>query len=216
MLRRHTMVRTVSREISEAANGRIKAHRDLAKVPETHLTGEILGAIGERISNMKIKDVVWNASPLPPKEEKRHGADFMSVLDVKLPDYEVKKGFLVQAKKAEPGTRFLQREWCRLTRQCEKMLQRTPASFVFAYSQKGIRVFSAGSVLGLESPKSEESSKSRDIFELYHHGVQTFFENHIECFIGDRRLNSPDIQTLDALAEFSVGGILYLKARPSE
>lgn len=210
MLRYYEMVRTVAREISEAANGRIKARRDHAEVQEPHLTGEILGAIGDRISNMKIKGVIWNASPLPPKKEKCHGADFMGVLDIDIPGYSARKGFLVQAKKAEPGSEFVKRDWDRLVCQCKKMIERTPDSFVFVYSRKeGIRVFSAYSVLAL--PSNDSGSYPRDIFDLlYHHSVQNFFENHLECFIGDHRLNSPDIRTLDALADFSV---LHLTAR---
>lgn len=41
----------------------------------------------------------------------------------------------------------------------------------------------------------------------------SFFEYHIECFIGDRRLNSTQIETLDALAEFPVERVLELSAR---
>ena len=85
---------------------------------------------------------------------------------------------------------------------------RTPASFVWVYSKsRGIRIFSASSVLGLES---------RRIFDLYSRGVSSFFENHIECFIGDRRLNSTNVETLDALAKLPVERILELSAKLPE
>lgn len=44
--------------------------------------------------------------------------------------------------------------------------------------------------------------------------ASSFFEYHIECFIGDRRLNSTQIETLDALVEFPVERVLELSARP--
>ena len=139
-------------------------------------------------------------------EEKRHGADLMGVLDIDIPDYRIIKGFLSQAKRAEPGSKLRNQDWDRLHSQCEKMLLRTPDAFVWVYSKSaGIRIFPAVSVLAL---------KSRDIFELYSRSVSSFFEYHIECFIGDRRLNSTDIETLDALAEFPVERILELSARP--
>ena len=84
------------------------------------------------------------------------------------------------------------------------MLQRTSDSFVFIYSvERGLRIFPANSVIGLTS---------NDIFDLYDRGVSGFFENHIECFIGDPRLNSTDIKTLDALAELPVERVFELSA----
>ena len=138
-------------------------------------------------------------------EEKRHGADLMGIVDIDIPDYRVIKGFLAQAKRAEPGQKFQKKAWDRLHFQCETMLLRTPDSFVWVYSKtKGIRIFPAISVSTL---------KSNDIFDLYSRSVSSFFEYHIECFIGDRRLNSTNIETLDVLAEFSIENVLELSAR---
>lgn len=139
-------------------------------------------------------------------EEKRHGADLMGILNIDIPNYRVIKGFLSQAKRAEPGLMLRHQDWDRLNSQCEKMLRRTPDAFVWVYSKSvGIRIFPAESVLAL---------KSRDIFDLYSRSVLRFFEYHIECFIGDRRLNSTDIATLDALAEYPVEAVLELSAKP--
>ena len=212
MLRYYAIVRTVAREISEAANGAFEAYREGDKMDEPDITGLILGAIGERIRSRRFGGMTWKThiftSSGKDSEEKLHGADLMGVLDIDLPDYKVKKGFLAQAKKATPGSRFPKREWDRLTEQCKSMLARTPASFVFIYSRSyGIRIFPA--VAALESG-------SRDIFDLYHHGVQRFFEDHIQCFIGDPRLDSPDTRILDTLAGLPVERSLHLTARMSE
>ena len=139
-------------------------------------------------------------------EEKRHGADLMGILDIDIPNYRVIKGFLSQAKRAEPGRKLRKQDWDRLHSQCEKMLLRTPDAFVWVYSiSAGIRIFPAVSVLAL---------KSRDIFDLYSRSISSFFEYHIECFIGDQRLNSTDIETLEALADFPVETVLELSGRP--
>jgi hypothetical protein len=144
-------------------------------------------------------DKILNAAAVLPH------SILMGVLDVALGSYNATKGFLAQAKKAEPGQFFSNVDWRRLTQQCETMLRRTPSSFVFVYSKRrGIRIFPANSVVGLTS---------RDLFELYDRSVSSFFENHIECFIGDPRLNSTDIETLDALADFPVERVLELSAR---
>ena len=188
----------------------ISAYREDRALEEPAITNRILGAIEDRIQNLKYGNISWRARTLrtgrgKAAEEKRHGADLLGVLDISIPGYTTKKGFLAQAKRAEPRMRFKSTEWDRLRSQCELMLERTPDSFVFIYSvNKGLRIFSANAVLGLGS---------RDIFELYDRKVAAFFENHIQCFIGDPRLNSTDIHTLDALAELPVENTLELSAR---
>ena len=219
MIRAYANVRGVAREISAAADGALGAYRAGRVEEEPQITDRIIGAIEDRIGRKRAGDdgpysvrgrINWTARSLRTgagiaAEEKRHGADLMGVLDIDIPDYQVIKGFLSQAKRAEPGSRLRNQDWDRLRSQCEKMLLRTPASFVWVYSKSaGIRIFSANAVLAL---------KSRDIFELYSQSVSRFFESHIECFIGDGRLNSTDIETLDALAELPVKRVLELSAR---
>jgi hypothetical protein len=216
MLKNPRTVRAIAREIADAANGALDSYREGDATEEPQVTDRILGAIVERIRSRPaglIGGVRWKARTLrtgrgSAAEERRHGADLMGVLDIELPGYRAKKGFLAQAKKAEPGTPFSNGEWRRLVEQCNIMLRRTPDSFVFIYSaERGIRIFPANSVVGLTS---------NYIFDLYDRGVSGFFESHIECFIGDPRLNSTDIKTLDALAELPVERIFELSATVPE
>ena len=216
MLRRYTMARKVAREISRAADGAFEGYRGGRKVDEPDITAQIVGEIRRHMRGRKFGGVIWDAHTLTSRgkdaEEKIYGADLMSILDIDLPDYKIKKGFLAQVKKAEPGKlssgKFSPHEWNILGEQCEKMVKRTPDSFVFVYSRKkGIRIFPAVSVL---------RSELRDIFDLYHYSVQTFFENHLKCFIGDLRLDSTDVRTLEILADFPVRRIFHLRARLSE
>ena len=213
MLRHLRSVRKIAQEIAGAADGAFGAYREGRVVEEPQVTDRILGAIEERIRNRRFGGVVWKARTLRTSsgiaaEEKRHGADLMGVLDLDLPDYRVKKGFLAQAKRAEPDGRFSGRDWDRLCLQCEKMLRRTPDSFVFVYSiSEGIRIFPAISILGLESG---------NVFDLYSRKISSFFESHLECYIGDPRLNSTNIETLDALADLRVERVFELAARSFE
>ena len=212
MLKQTRTVRKIAREIADAAESAFSAYQQARVEEEPQITGQILGAIEERMRNQQFGGVVWQARTLRTgrgvaAEEKRHGADLMGVLDVDLPGYRTKKGFLAQAKKAEPERQFSSNDWQRLRSQCETMLERTSDSFVFIYSlQRGIRVFPANAILALGS---------RDIFELYDRSLSSFFESHIECFIGDSRLNSTEIKTLDALVDLPIDRIFELSARPS-
>lgn len=210
MINNPGMVRAVARKIADAADGAMDAYREGRVLQEPQITDRILGAIEERLRARPISGVVWKARTLRTSrgaaaEERRHGADLLGVLDIDVPGYRTKKGFLAQAKKAEPGKRFAAGEWRRLVEQCQVMLARTPAAFVFAYSEeRGVRIFPANAVV---------SSQRTDLFDLYDRSVASFFESHIECFIGDMRLNSPKIETLDALADFPIERVLLVSAR---
>ena len=210
MLKNPRMVRKVSAAIGDAVDAAFEAYRHGRVNEEPAITDRILGGVEERVRSLKLKGVAWTARTLRTArgraaEERRHGADLMGVLDIEVPGFSVKKGFLAQAKRAEPGQSFSSADWNRLQEQCETMLMRSPDSFVLVYSKaRGVRFVSASAVLHLHS---------RDIFDLYDRSVASFFEAHIECFIGDRRLDSTDINVLDAMLDMPVLRVLELKAR---
>jgi len=163
--------------------------------------------------------IVWQAMTLragsgSAAHEKRYGADVLGVLSIKTPGYRVSKGFLAQAKRAEPGEPFTKAEWERLQKQCEVMLTTTPDAFAMIFSKaRGVRVVSAAAIA---------SFSGRDVFDLYDMGLRTFFERHIESFIGDRRLDKPKIEVLDHIRSQvprdvrPSAHVLYLKASLSE
>jgi len=131
------------------------------------------------------------AGPRSAAHEKEFGADILGVLTVNIRDYKIAKGFLVQAKRAEPQDSFTRAEWKRLQGQCKRMLDVSPDAFAVAYSKSdGVRFFSASAVA---------SFSGLNIFELYSAGVRSFFEKHFQSFIGDSRLSQPTIQTLQRL-----------------
>ena len=199
-------MRGVARAIADAAEGAFEACRHRA-TDEPAITGQIVGAIGERVRGMRHRNVRWDAHILRGKagEEREHGADLLAVLDIDVEGYQLSKGFLAQSKKAEPEVPLSAPEWERLRQQCNQMLLRTPASFVLVYSKvRGVRIFPAISIL---------QSPTHDVFDLYDRSVADFFEAHIECFIGDRRLNAAQIETLDALVGLPVNHLLHLVVR---
>ena len=163
--------------------------------------------------------LVWQAMTLragsrSAAHEKRYGADVLGVLSITTPGYRISKGFLAQAKRAEPGEPFTKAEWERLQQQCEVMLTTTPDAFAMIFSKaRGVRMVSASAIA---------SFSGRDVFDLYNLGLRTFFERHIESFIGDRRLDKPKIEVLDHIRSKvprdarPSAHVLHLKASLSE
>lgn len=204
------IVRSVAHEIGQAADRVMDAYRSGRVTDEPHITSQVVGAIGERMRGWEHRGVRWNATTLragPGRaaQERRHGADILSVLSIDLDEFKIDKGFLVQAKRAEPRRPFPPGEWKRLQDQCHVMLKLTPDAFVFAYSARhGIQVIPAVAVIG---------NRGADLFELHHRRLQSFFELFIECFVGDARLDSPRIEVLDRLAAAHPEHVLHLTAR---
>jgi hypothetical protein len=136
----------------------------------------------------------------PGAAERKYGADFLGILNVRLEGYEQTKGFLSQAKMEgkvvkvqtfrflTTATFYQNPEFERLKGQATDMLRITPDSFVTVYSKRGFIVVPASSVLGL-------SSKSR----LYAKPFSQFFKEYLMSFIGDPRLRAWDNSSLEAL-----------------
>lgn len=126
-------------------------------------------------------------------QERKYGADFVGCLEIDLPNFAVKKGFLAQAKKIEPGQSFAPTEWANLVKQCEGMLRLSPASFVFIYSViDGLSVIPAISVV---------SAQKCNPHEITNKSVQKFFTEHFDCFVGDQAISFAKIGALDQLYE---------------
>lgn len=215
MLKQYKLLSKVSKELSGAADRAFDAYVEDRAMEEHHVTDRILGAMEDclkrgSVDHKVFNGVAWSARTFRTSrgiaaEEKLSGADWMGVLDICLPNYGTKKGFLVQSKKSEPNEQFSKRDWDRLINQCKMMIKRTPVSYVFVYSKtKRIRIFSANSVLGL---------KSKNIFDLYSISIRKFCEDHIRCSIGDKKLSSTDIRELDAFDDFPVRKGFCLSAR---
>ncbi|MEP9386499.1 hypothetical protein [Mesorhizobium sp. KR9-304] len=186
--------------MAQAAHDAMDAYREQRVVDEPHITDRFLGSAETRLDiqckGWEGRHIHWRALTLragsrSAAHEKEHGADLLGVFTAKLKGYHVAKGFLAQAKKAEPGVPFSSAEWKRLQGQCRTMLARTPDAFVVTYSTgDGMRFFSALGVASYEG---------KDIFRLYGMAPRQFFERHFQSFIGDQRLHTPTIDALRAL-----------------
>lgn len=180
---------------------------------EPQLTDRFLGNLQQQLDGRTIAGVRWRVKTLTDRgarsQEREFGADFMAALDVELEGFSVKKGFLAQAKRIEPSNGFPARESTRLGDQCKRMLDHTPDSFVFLYSaQSGITVVPAITVVG---------ARDCNPHELTSRPVAAFFADHLECFIGDRKIRAADSAQLDALrSDYSARSVVAIEGRVAQ
>jgi len=140
--------------------------------------------------------------------ENKFGADICVIFSVNEDDYELSKGFLMQAKWADRyninvnGFGYhrpsfsMNDEFRRMQGQCNDMLMITPDSFVILYSINGFTIVPASSISGIRKQKGR--------IQLYSKHVHDFFKEFIMSFIGDSRLSAPDDDTLEKLKSDSI------------
>jgi hypothetical protein len=123
-------------------------------------------------------------------EEPLFGADIVMTIEARGPDFEVKKGFLAQAKRLEGGKHLSTDDYNGLRKQCHDMLGVTSASYVFLYSTTGVTVISANAVL---------ASRNRDLWSLPTWSIGTLYYDFAICWVGDYRLQTTSRRTLEDL-----------------
>jgi len=209
MIKNLHVIRASAKRIEKAAHRVLRSYQEGLIEHEPTFTDRMLGAIEEAMSDFSVKGVRWHSKTLtfqgPNAQETRYGADFIGVLDINISGYSVVKGFLAQAKRIEPDQPMSSRDWEDMKVQCDKMLTLSPDSFVFLYSKESISVVPAVSVV---------SAAIWNPHELSSRSITRFYEEHFQCFIGDRRISAPSIETLRRLQEQLVSRkLLYLEAR---
>jgi hypothetical protein len=209
MKRYYRIIRDSAAHLSEAANKTVESLVDKRIEQEPAFTDRMLGRIEQSMTEFEVKGVMWTAKTLTDRgrgtQEIIYGADFIGVLDIHLPDYKVKKGFLAQSKLIEPEDYQSPSEFTRMQEQCEKMLSITPDSFLFLYSIHGITIVPAISVV---------SATWCNPHELYSRSIARFYEEHFQSFIGDRRLKSPSIDVLEEIRkEYKARAAIGLSAK---
>jgi hypothetical protein len=192
MLKELRIVQTASQAIGKAVAGVVEQLNDGLVEHEPAMTDRFVQSIQTAVDGLSDGKLKWRAKTLTDRgrksQESVYGADIVATLDVRLPKLTVKKGFLAQAKLVKPGRPVGMPQ---LREQCEKMLSVSPASFVFVYSTSGVSVVPAVTIANSDIP----------IKNLYSRSVQSFFEEHFECFIGDQSICTPSASGLEVLRE---------------
>jgi hypothetical protein len=208
VIRYRGLIRDSAKQIASAAEASLGDFKTGLVEQEPHLTDRMLGRMAQAMDGYRAKGVTWSAKTLtdhgPNAQEKEYGADFVGVLEIDIPGYKVKKGFLAQAKLSK-SDKMNRSEFNRMIDQCKLMLELSPQSYVFHYSLDGIHVIPALAILAASGPNAQFDPDG-----LYSQRVSTFYEHHFECFVGDMRISEPSEQTLEDLRARS---LLYLAAR---
>lgn len=212
MLKDLAIILDAANTISDAASTALDAYTNGLVHDEEAITGVMIGAILNSMQGYKTKGVTWDATVLrakgPATEEKKYGADFMGVLDINITGFKVQKGFLMQAKKLEPGDPFSRSDWSSLQSQCHKMLHITPDSFVLIYSTKEFKVVPAISIIG---------GSIRNPHSFYSNSIRIFYLEHFKSFIGDGKLWRSSNVELQKLADAKdIASVVRLTADDNE
>lgn len=112
--------------------------------------------------------------------ERSLGADLYIGVEIISEQGRVTKGLLVQAKWDGP---LVDKERGDLRRQCQEMLARTDASYVWAYSEAGIR-----------SRHAEDFTKKEVSMMSAPDGIGRLFSEVMACNRGDPALGLPDVE----------------------
>jgi hypothetical protein len=192
MLSNLSIAREFGRRFAHAADRARLALCEGQAEQEPAVTDRMIASIEAEFDNPERERFYWSAKTLTDRgrgsQESKYGADFLGVLRINFDGFRLTKGFLAQAKLFSRNSKADQRA---LAEQCKKMLRLSPASFVFVYSEESFWVIPAISV----------RAGSGSLHDHYTRGIQRFFEEHIECFIGDSNISAATPLGLEELAK---------------
>ena len=160
---------------------------DISSQLAGELTGHLIEEVAEQVKDIQVPGIDFDAVVYKKKTENKVGADLAGSVIYKAGDQSHAKVFLVQAKVATSASRIdlhnieLKAGDYRLLKQCKDMLAITPAAFVFIYSEFGVHVVPAASVV-------RSGRSSVDTKEHYYRELGSFYEEVYKCFTGDLSL----------------------------
>lgn len=173
-------------------------------VEEDDFTSALAQGIIDRLGQLNLGGVEWRAQKLTSRrkssEEGRVGADLLGILEVDLPKIKLRKGFLAQAKLQNKHKMPYLRE------QCRKMLEVSPASFIFVYGKTEVLVYPAIAFATGHLPFSAVEPWT----------LGRFFEAHFGSFVGDQRLGVSRGKRVVPQELVTPRTTLVVSARPSD
>lgn len=184
-------MREAAQRADKAVNRAIQKYRRELVTDEDDLTGVVVGNLDADLDG-SIGGLTWTTSVVRHRkgkaaEEDQTGADLVIHVDLKTPERKFSKGVLIQAKRIEPGVKMNASEHSRLVEQCNKMLEITPASFVFDYAKSGVRCGAASRISG---------TSNRELHGECSWTSYRFFLELFRCPVGDPRITSALVREL--------------------
>ncbi|MFS2110565.1 hypothetical protein ACCC88_12805 [Sphingomonas sp. Sphisp140] len=191
-----------ARKLAGATMRACHDYRDGDLVHEEPFSDQLCGRLKETLHDFQTGSIAWQVDVAPgrgrlsarsltkTKEEPVFGADIVMTIDIETSTESVRKGFLAQAKRLEPGKLLSNQEHRRLLDQCEKMVSFTPCSMVFLYHREGLQVIPASAVLG---------SRHMDLWDIEAYPIDILYEDFGICWFGDMRIQATDPASLEGL-----------------
>lgn len=191
----HTADRAVSAAMLKYANGLV--------TDEDDITGALIGRLDAAFDD-KIGCITWSSSILRHRkgvaaQEKKAGADMLFHVSIKTPQLTYSKGVLIQSKRIDENIAMTAIGHNELLGQCDKMLDITPASFVFNYTKSGMRCASATKIAGASSRVLNDSCNLTSY---------RFFLELFRCTTGDRNITSAKFDDLQIPQGIAIKGTL--------
>lgn len=208
-----------ARKLAGATMRACHDYRDGDLIHEEPFSDQLCGRLKETLHDFQTGSIAWQVdaasgrgrlsarSLTKTKEEPVFGADIVMTIDIETPAESVRKGFLAQAKRLEPGKLLSNQEHRRLLDQCEKMVSFTPCSMVFLYHQASVKVIPATAVLG---------SRHMNLWGIETYSIEILYVDFGICWFGDTRIQATDPASLEGLrAMLGTQAAVRLAGRPA-
>ncbi|MCU2395645.1 hypothetical protein [Enterobacter ludwigii] len=191
----HTADRAVSAAMLKYSNGLV--------TDEDDITGVLIGQLDAAFDD-EIGGITWSSSILRHRkgvaaQEKKAGADMLFHVSIKTPQLTYSKGVLIQSKRIDEDIAMTAIGHKELLGQCDKMLDITPASFVFNYTKSGMRCASATKIAGTSSRVLNDSCNLTSY---------RFFLELFRCTTGNRNITSAKFDDLQVPQGIAIKGTL--------
>lgn len=191
MIADHRFVRAAAARIADAASATSRAlDEGLIKSPRV-FTDRLVRRAAKEVDRFRSHDLRWRAQAfVADNGDASYVADVVGVLEVDLPDYSVRKGFLARSLLLAGDRPPAHDDLEQLRRACTVLLAVTPASYVFVYRPTDVIVVPANAVVGSVARPDR----------LHRRQLGRFYEEHFSCFIGDGQIAGGRSLPLEELA----------------
>lgn len=198
----------LTREAARLANTAVAgAMSDMAgrhTYDEDDVTPGLVGRLHSTFENANLEGIQVKATVLRHRkgraaEEKKFGADLLVHVSLDTDTQSYSKGVLIQSKKLEREDYWSSTWRNKLINDCETMLKTTCASFVFSYSERGMRCGAATRVSGALA-KAPVSLRYLCGWTSYR-----FFLELFRCPIGDPNITSARVDELPVPLALALG-----------
>lgn len=152
-------------------------------------TGHLFKAVQSRLNEKRVFGVSFKVHCFKHNEEMEIGADIAGIMTIRSAKQSLSKLYLAQAKVAASASTHGSRNTIvragdrNLLRQCENMLDRSSASYVFVYSKLGVHVVPASAIKLKGKGKVDTSTD-------YYRSLKMFYTEFFKCFIGDTHFDA--------------------------